>query len=267
MATNSSYWFIFQNNHLLVANVNHAAPQLLLTTNAIAEIKPLLLRQHQIAHLNHHLIYCAELAVDQALPAHIVTMTFKKALELLGAEWYNAAAKAYAIMNWDRNHLFCGHCGQPTTTTAQRLERSCPVCELMFYPRISPSMIVLIKKGDDILMARGHHFTPNIYGLIAGFIEPGENIEEAVHREVKEEVGIEIKNLCYFGSQAWPFPDSLMIAFTAEYASGEIIIDVKELAEAGWYHYARLPNYSPSSISISRRLIEHVLVEKQAEKK
>jgi NAD+ diphosphatase len=115
---------------------------------------------------------------------------------------------------------------------------------------------VLIKKGEHLLMARGSHFPPGIYGLIAGFVETGENLEEAIRREVKEEVGIEIKNPSYFGSQAWPFPDSLMIAFLVEYASGDIQIDKDEIEEAGWYRYDNLPGLPSMKISIASKLLE-----------
>lgn len=133
------------------------------------------------------------------------------------------------------------------------------LCHLSFFPRISPSIIVLIKKADHLLMARSPHFLPGVYGLIAGFIDAGESIEEAVHREVKEEVGLKIKNLSYFGSQQWPFPDSLMIAFTADYCSGDITINPDEIEEAGWYKYNNLPGRPQTSVSIASKLIDNFI--------
>src|SRR5690606_2224103 len=120
-------------------------------------------------------------------------------------------------------------------------ERTCPTCHLAAYPRISPSIIVRIHKGDQILMARSPHFAPGIYGLIAGFVESGETLEETIHREVMEEVGIKVKNIRYFDSQPWPFPDSLMIGFTAEHASGDIQVDHHEIEHADWYGKDNIP--------------------------
>ncbi|HQC33740.1 MAG TPA: NAD(+) diphosphatase, partial [Methanoculleus sp.] len=117
------------------------------------------------------------------------------------------------------------------------------------------AIIVLIKKGEEILLARSPRFTPGVFSVIAGFNEPGENLEQTVHREVGEEVGITVKNLCYFGSEPWPFPDSLMIGFVAEHAGGDIRIDGREIEAAGWFSRDTLPSL-PSGASISRALIE-----------
>ena len=117
-------------------------------------------------------------------------------------------------------------------------------------------MIVLIHQDDHLLMARSAHFPPGVYGLIAGFVEAGESIEEAVHREVKEEVGLTIKSLVYCGSQPWPFPDSLMMAFTADYEAGEITMDQVEIEDAGWYKYDKLPGLPSMALSIAMKLID-----------
>jgi len=125
----------------------------------------------------------------------------------------------------------------------------------MNFPRISPAIIVAVLKGKEILLARAHRFPPRLYSVIAGFVEPGETLEECVRREVKEEVGIEVENICYFGSQSWPFPNSLMVAFTADYANGKITIDETETIDAGWFTAHNLPPI-PDKVSISRRLID-----------
>ena len=138
--------------------------------------------------------------------------------------------------------------------------KKCPNCGELFYPRISPAVIVLIKKGNEILLARSPNFPSGLYGLVAGFIEPGESAETAVVREIREEVGIEVKNITYFGTQAWPFPNSLMIGFTAEYDSGEVLPDGVEIEDAGWFSAEKLP-VLPGKISISRKLIDHFLQE------
>ncbi len=162
--------------------------------------------------------------------------------------------RAKQIVDWYNNHQHCGQCGSATESGQADRSTKCNQCGLMFYPRLSPSIIVCINKGSDILLARNAQAGGNFYSTLAGFIEPGESIEETVHREVFEEVGLKVKNLRYFGSQSWPFPNSLMLGFHAEYESGEIVIQEEELSDAQWFHYNDLPN-KPASISISGWLI------------
>ncbi len=258
--TKGEYWFIFQNDRLLVKK---EGDNKLLSPSELSPETYTLLRQHVIAEYDGNIYYSAEITLMSELPAEVTLVSLRQALELLGKDWHNIAARAYAILNWDKNHHYCGRCGALTRHMSGTFERRCPTCDLTFYPRISPSVIVLIQRGDDILMARSHHFLPGNYGLIAGFVESGESLEDAVHREVAEEVGIQVKNLVYFGSQPWPFPDSLMVAYTAEYAGGELIIDNKEIEAADWYTLDNMPNYSRSSISIARRLIDHYVTTQQ----
>lgn len=164
------------------------------------------------------------------------------------------SAQAYHLMNWDRTSQYCGYCSGKTEKHQNLRAKYCPRCGRTIFPRISPAVIVAITKDNKILLARGHRF--NFYSLIAGFIEPGETIEEGLKREVREEVGIEIKNLRYFASQPWPFPDSLMIDFTAEYESGELTPDETEIFEAGWFTADEMPMV-PGKISIAGNMIEH----------
>lgn len=250
------YWFVFQGEHLLVSREN----QLLLADDEINPLQINFLRQHRLGTSNQTTLSCAEIPVDCRLPQDFEAIPFRKALDTIGDEWYVMAAKAFSVINWDKNHQYCGRCGGVTTLkSGNGFERICLTCSQTFYPRISPSMIVLINKGDEILMARSPHFTPGAYGLIAGFVEAGESIEATVHREVQEEVGIKIKNLNYFGSQAWPFPDSLMIAFTAEYESGELVIDSNEIEAAGWYRFDQLPGRPSYKVSLSSKLIDYFI--------
>jgi NAD+ diphosphatase len=134
----------------------------------------------------------------------------------------------------------------------------CPACGLLAYPRISPAVMVLVRDGDKLLLARSPHFKPGVFSALAGFVEPGETLEQCAAREVREEVGIEIANLRYFDSQPWPFPNSLMVAFFADYAGGTIRPDPAEIAEAAWFSPDELP-ILPDPISISRRLIDAAL--------
>jgi NAD+ diphosphatase len=165
------------------------------------------------------------------------------------------ASRAFQVLEFDRTHRFCGRCGTPTRAKAGERARECPACSYTVYPRVSPAMMALVVRDREILLARAPHFLPHMYSALAGFVEPGETIEDCVRREVREEVGLEVEEPEYFGSQSWAFPHSLMIAFTARYAGGEITPDPVEIAEAHWFSIDALPKL-PSSVSISRRLIE-----------
>jgi NAD+ diphosphatase len=166
------------------------------------------------------------------------------------------AGRASHVIDWASTHRFCGRCGaenerDPSGERAMR----CPRCGLLAYPRITPAIIVLVRRGEQALLARGARFPLPFYSTLAGFSEIGESLEETLAREVREEVGIEVKNVRYFGSQPWPFPNSLMLGFVADYAGGEIVIDPKEIVDAGWYSVDALPSIPPP-VSIARRLID-----------
>jgi NAD+ diphosphatase len=166
------------------------------------------------------------------------------------------AGRAVQVIAWDRTHRFCGQCGGPTQPLADHRARRCEHCQLDVHPRLAPAVIVLVERSDGrALLARNTRFPTAFYSCLAGFVEPGETLEEAVQREVREEVGIEVTGARYFGSQPWPFPHSLMIGFVAEYASGELRPDGDEIAEAGWFSTSDLP-LLPSEMSIARALIE-----------
>ncbi len=174
-------------------------------------------------------------------------------------ELYALIGFASQILTWRENHRFCSRCGAEAEPSKTERAMVCPACGLMNYPRISPSMIVAVTRGDELLLARGPHFPEGLYSVLAGFVEPGETLEQCVAREVMEETGIEVANIQYHSSQPWPFPHSLMVGFTADYAGGEIRIDPKEIEDAGWYTADRMPERLPSGAAISRALIEHFL--------
>ncbi|MDX5372544.1 MAG: NAD(+) diphosphatase [Pseudomonadaceae bacterium] len=162
---------------------------------------------------------------------------------------------AEQVATWSRNHRFCGRCGSATSQVPGERCMRCPACGLDSYARISPSMIVLVSRGDEVLLARSPRFVPGIYSTLAGFVEPGESAEECVIREVREEVGVEVGNLQYLGSQGWPFPHSLMLGFHAEYVGGEIVPQADEIEDARWFPIDRLPPL-PMQRSIARYLID-----------
>jgi NAD+ diphosphatase len=165
------------------------------------------------------------------------------------------AGRAFQIMDWDRTHLYCGRCAAPMQAKSDERAKLCPACGLVSYPRVAPAIIVAVVRGDALLLARASRFPTAMYSVIAGFVEPGESLEECVHREVREEVGLTVRDLSYFASQPWPFPHSLMVAFTARHAGGEIRIDGREIVDAGWYRAGSLPRI-PERISVARRLID-----------
>jgi len=183
---------------------------------------------------------------------------FRGIFELLGLlddELLLVAGCAAQLVRWGRSHKFCGRCGKPTEDKTDERAKTCPDCGLNCYPRLSPAVIVAVVKDDKLLLATSPRFRSSFWSVLAGFVEPGETLEECVVREVQEEVGILVKNVRYFDSQPWPFPDSLMLGFTAEYAEGEIKTDGDEIVDAEWFAADHLPNIPPR-VSIARRLID-----------
>ncbi len=168
---------------------------------------------------------------------------------------YLMATKAVLVRDWYISHQYCGKCGTKTALDEKDMMLKCPSCSQVHYPRIAPAIIVAVRKEDKLLMAQHSYHDTIRFALVAGFVEPGESIEEAVHREVAEEIGIKIKNLEYQKSQSWPFPNSLMLAFTAEYDSGEIKVDGDEIVTAKWFSKDEIVRYD-SDISISDWLVQ-----------
>ncbi|WP_109511581.1 NAD(+) diphosphatase [Pseudomonas ovata] len=168
---------------------------------------------------------------------------------------YQKLGYAAQIATWFREHRFCGACGKPTVQVPGERAMYCADDNLRFYPRISPSMIVLITRGDEVLLARSPRFVTGVYSTLAGFAEPGESAEDCVRREVMEEVQVRIRNIQYVGSQCWPFPHSMMLGFHAEYESGDIVPQADEIEDARWFSIHDMPPL-PASRSIARHLIE-----------
>jgi len=213
---------------------------------------------HFIGALDGVDCYAAAWPKEQEPPAGMRLVGGRNLFRQVDEVLLAVAGRALAIAEWDITHRFCGRCGTPTDLVPGERARRCPSCRTPFYPRISPAVIVLVTRGDSMLLARSSNFPEAFFSTLAGFVEPGESLEETVHREVKEEVGVELKNLRYFGSQPWPFGRSLMVGYTAEYAGGELRVDDKEIAEAGWFTADNLPRIPPR-LSIARHLIDSFL--------
>jgi NAD+ diphosphatase len=207
--------------------------------------------------------YAAEIAAEAPLPEGTAADGLRSLYPLLGDLLWGIAGRAAQILTWDRTHHYCGQCGTPTENAGHERARRCPSCGLVAYPRLSPAIIIAVVRGAEegrqLLLARNHRFPSGRYSVLAGYVEPGESLEECAYREVLEEVGVRIKNMRYFGSQPWPFPNSLMIGFTAEYDGGEIRIEESEISDAGWFEADALPDLPPR-MTIARKLIEWFVV-------
>jgi len=248
-----SLWLAFRGNELLVFQEGTAAR--VPTGEEWAALGLSAEEAAQAVGATRVAVWAAGLPADAEAPEGMAFQGLRRLFGALDEEVWKLAGRAVQIVEWDRTHRFCGRCGAGTERQEDELARVCPVCGLQQFPRISPAVIVRIERGDEILLARSPHFAPGVYSTIAGFVEPGESLEETVVREVREEVGVEVANVRYFGSQPWPFPHSLMIGFVADYASGELRLQEGEIEDAGWFTADALPGL-PSGYSIARRLIE-----------
>ena len=174
------------------------------------------------------------------------------------------AGRAVQLVDWDRTHQFCGKCGAGVVASEKEHVKICPSCDHRTYPRITPAVIVAVTRGDTLLLAHNRHHPPGLYTVLAGFVEAGETLEETIRREIKEEVGIDVDNIRYFGSQSWPFPNSLMLGFTAEWAGGEFVFEDEDIETAEWFSAEKVPHVTfPKGPSISNALIEDWLASQQ----
>ncbi len=245
--------FLFKQNELLVkkSGEQYTVPN----SVDIDNMNDIHLNMHYIGRIDEQSCYTAKHTEEQELTEGMELLTLRQLFGQIDEGLLQAAFRAIQIVAWDDTHKFCGVCGTSTEKKADEHAKICPKCGHISYPRLSPAVIVAVTKGDKLLLASNKNFISNMYSVLAGFVEAGENLEECIKREIKEEVNIEVKNIKYFGSQSWPFPNSFMIGFTAEYESGEIKLDENELSDARWFSISELPNI-PGSISISRKLID-----------
>lgn len=189
------------------------------------------------------------------LPEDFRVDGLRVAWHALDADEFRVAGTARQKLEWVQNHRFCSRCGAETRPDEVHEAMTCVSCHQLHYPRIAPAVIVLVQRGREALLGRSHRFVDGVYSTLAGFVEPGESLEDCVHREIEEEVGVTVDRLRYFGSQPHPFPHSLMVGFIADWAEGDIRIDTNEIEDARWFDADQLPEL-PHPMSIARALIE-----------
>lgn len=185
----------------------------------------------------------------------LVAMDLRGWLGRVEPDLFYLAGRSAQITQWEASHRFCGSCGEATALHPRERALRCDACNVTMYPNLAPSIIVLVVRGEEMLLARNANWPTGMYSTLAGFVEPGESIEQTVHREVAEEVGLRVENLRYQGSQSWPFPNSLMLGFQADYAGGELVLQQDEISDARWFRADELPDVPPKT-AISRWLID-----------
>jgi NAD+ diphosphatase len=254
----SVFWFIFRDNDLLLRKVDmgYDVP---FSENPPCNLLPLD-DVHTIHAVGKSECKVFSVSSDYVPDEEMKFVSLRESYHYLPEERYRAAGVAFQLLYWEGTSRYCSACG----ALMERLPASgkcCPKCKREFWPRISPAIIVLVKRKEPnepekILLVRAYNFRGDFHGLVAGFLEVGESLEECVIREVYEETSLKIKNIKYFGSQSWPYPSGIMIGFVADYDGGEIVVQESELKSASWYTIANLPRI-PEKLTIARKLIDY----------
>ncbi len=252
--SDKAYFFVFSSHNILVKE----EPDNFVSIPCIEEKALVKMKLNEICFfgkVKNLSCYCGRITPEN-IPDKYKMINLRALYGKIDNGFWSIAGYARQICDWNMNFKFCGRCGAQTKTKKDEHARVCPKCNLISYPRISPAIITAVVKDKQILLGRGVNFPDKkMFSVLAGFVEPGEALEDCVKREIFEESGIKVKNIQYVKSQSWPFPDSLMIGFTAEYESGELSIDSQELAEAGWFKSDNLP-IVPGKQTLAGELIE-----------
>lgn len=257
--SSNAWWFLFHGDRLLVEARGDEVAIPRWASAEDAGLSPV--RTQFLGTLDGVPCYSGELA-GEAGPEGTSFRALRPLLAVLPEEIFSLAGRAFQVMDWDRTHQFCGKCGGRTDPLEGERGRNCAGCALHFFPRVTPAVIVSVVRDGKILLAQSSRFPTAFYSVLAGFVEPGETFEECVRREVREEVGVEVEDLRYFGSQPWPFPHSLMVGFTASFAGGELVLEEKEIVRAGWFGPEEVRRLQiPRHGTIARRLIDRFLSE------
>ncbi len=252
---NDALWFAFADDKLVLAAAGEGLrlpSTATLEASGLPPATPALL-----GYLDGVPCFAGYLAPAE-IPDGMQLVDLRHAFGILPELEYAIAGYASQIVHWDRTSRFCPVCGTRTERLPSEWAKQCPACGFLQYPRISPAIIVLIHRPGQILLTRQPTWPSNRYSLVAGFVEPGESLEECLRREVAEEVGVTVDDIRYLGSQPWPFPHQLMVGFLARYRAGELRIDAQELEHAAWFDLGALPDLPPP-LSISRRILDWYL--------
>lgn len=262
--TGEAYWFYVRRGEILVVTGDEG-PRIPVAPEPLLE-NPLL---HVLGHLEDKWVFGVDVPPEiEGTPDGHEWAPLRQLYGKVPELHWTIAGRAEQLVNWGRTHRFCGRCGTPTEPSRNERSFRCTDCGLLSYPRLSPATITIVTRGEhdeEVLLAHGRQFPGRFYSALAGFVEPGESLEECVVREIKEEVGVDITDVRYFGSQPWPFPHSLMIGFRARYAGGDLVLQEDEIVDAGWFRADDLPPSPRGGMSIAGWLIEAWLAE-QAEK-
>ncbi len=249
----SRLWFLFHEDRILVRRGEEASVRPYFTD--VSSVAADLMHTQYLGCLNDTDCFAAEVPSATMVSAAAELLQVRHLLGRVEDELAAVAGRANQMIHWARTHQFCGRCGQPTRDGENERAKICQACGLVNYPRVSPAIIVAVLNAGRILLARSTRVGAHFYSVLAGFVEPGETLEECVSREIREEVGLSVTDIRYFGSQPWPFPNALMVAFTARYARGEMRLNPTEIAAADWFAAGALPPV-PGRWSIARRLID-----------
>lgn len=256
---NKTYWFIFYNDYLLLErkeNGDYTIP-LSLQSPVVAPKGTNILNISPFEDdIQVKAFTLSELPIDST--GFYSMSKLRESYYKISKAFYLKAGKCYELLYWDKNTQYCGSCGAPMVMHTD-ISKRCTNCNKEVWPKLATAIIVLIHRGEEVLLVHAKNFKKDFYGLVAGFVETGETLEEALIREVKEETGLNIKNITYWASQPWPYPCGLMVGFFADYDSGSLHLQYSELSKGAWFHYSHLPQL-PEKLSLARQLIDHWLL-------
>lgn len=248
-------WFAFRGHDLIVREDGPGPFVEVPRAKQLSDVGFEAIRTQVLGHWNGHPACAAEVDPSAPLPNGFAAYSLRRLFGRMEQSTFEVAGTAYQVQYWDKTHVVCGACAEPLEYRAGSRCKQCVKCKIEYFPKVSPAMIVLVEDGDQLLMARHSRLPPGMYALIAGFLEPGETLEQCVAREVFEETGFEVDNIRYFGSQPWPFPHQIMVGFVARKCGGDLRIDLEELEDARFFHRNDLPMLPPP-VSIARKIID-----------
>lgn len=253
--SDESLWFVFIENEMLI--IKDSDNLLIPTYKDLKNYIKLLDNYHYIGDYQKQNCYCLEIPKN-LFKGNFEFITLRKLQSIFNSSLFFVCGRAYQILHWQNNTKFCGRCGCELIIDTHKISKDCTKCQLTHYPKITPAIAVAITKDNYILLAKNKNYPNNLYSVIFGFLEPCETLEDCVKREVLEETGIHIKNIRYFSNEPWPYPDTLMVAFFAEYDYGEINVDGKEIIAADWFCESNMPLIHEKN-TLPRKMIDSFL--------